>query len=817
MNQHFFLWYVTRGLQSVLALSLDLLYFVMHRFHIVGLLQTLLSPWKRDVALHDWRGLRPLKSLSTFFENFISRFLGMLVRLVVIIAGITLATLTLVGVVSLSLLYVFALPSLVLGVILFMVNPLLGGWLLLFGIFGGVCVFIGFLLRKQDDAPTSAIEVLRRKRWFERLLLRLGLEKKSLDASLFNDTTRFLAFLATQGIEQNTFEKAVTLEREQAKRRDQKRRFWTRENIGKTLPIGKGWCYAYTPHLDRYSLDLSSYDPTEYAHAELIGRQEELKVATIVLERPTQNSILLVGDPGIGKKTLAHHLARMIRENELLHTPLAEARVLLFDLGRAVSDATNQSSDKDGFIRRLFSEAYAAGNVILVIENIDVFLGGDVTRQNLAPVLSEFLALPGFRVIATATTGRYHAIAKTDEQALKSFETIYLREPDEEETLRIVARYFEQVERKRIVFTLPALISIVSQASRYNWEVPFPERAIDLAQEVLSYWQGVSDTLITPATVDAFVSLRTGVPTGSIGGDEKEKLLHLEERLHERVIGQNEAVKQVAEAMRKARAGFGNKKRPLGSFIFLGPTGVGKTETVKALAESYFGSEDQMIRLDMSEYQGADSIARLIGSEEMGVPGQLTNAIKEHPFSILLLDEVEKAYPQALDLFLQILDEGYVTDGFGVKVSFRNTIIVATSNAGAALIKSELAAGKTMADIRQEVIDYVVEHNIYRMEFLNRFDGMIFFEPLKQEELVAVTMLKLESFAERLKKDKNVAITFASGVAEKIVEHGYEPEFGARSINRYIENTIEDAVVKQIIAGEVVSGGALHVALDDLS
>ena len=319
-----------------------------------------------------------------------------------------------------------------------------------------------------------------------------------------------------------------------------------------------------------------------------------------------------------------------------------------------------------------------------------------------------------------------------------------------------------------------------------------------------------------PETVENFIELKTGMPTGALNEDEKEKLLKLEELLHRRVVGQNEAVKQVAEAMRKARAGFGDALRPLGSFIFFGPSGVGKTETAKAFAEHYFGGDDKMIRLDMSEFQTPESIDRMIGSRTGGVQGELVTAVREKPFSIVLLDEIEKAYPRALDLFLQILDEGYVTDGFGEKVSFRNTVIIATSNAGAPLIKSLVREHVPMTEIRQQVLDQIVESNLFRLEFLSRFDGLIFFEPLKQEELEAVAELKLKKFALRLKEEKNIAVSFASDVVSTIVEKGFEPEFGVRSLNRFIENSIEDAVVKKIIAGDLVSGGSLTISGEEL-
>lgn len=817
MNQNFFLWYYSKGLSSMLLFPVTLFRYVTHRFHILGLLATLFSPWHRDAVSGNWVGFHPLWMLQTLAGNLISRFLGMLVRLVVIVVGlIVLFVSSVVGVVF-FLSYLLAPLLLLGGVAMFLTDQALGLVLFFSGALGFLLAVIGFLFREQEEEETFDIVVLRRRSWWKQLLGRLGLEKKDTEAMSLESTQTFLETLSLQGINRDVFESAVRFESAYAEKRAQEERFFSWENLKKHIPFGKGWRYAYTSHVDRYALDLSSFDPTEYKGVDLIGRAETLQMLTLVLERQTQNNVLLVSEPGTGKKTLIHYLARLIRQNAFIGTPLGESRVLVFDAARAVSDALNQGEDVDNALRALLGEAYYAGNVILVVENIDTLFGATSSRPSLAPVFGEFLSLPNFRLIATTTPGRYHVLEKNDDPALNFFETVYMRETTEEETLQVLLDFVRRVEGKNTVFTLPGLLSIVTQSSRYKWEVPMPERALDLAQEVLTYWQGQGkERFITPKLVEEFVGLKTGMPIGAIGAEEKEKLLGLEQYLHERVIGQDEAVRQVAEAMRRARAGFGDAKRPLGSFIFLGPTGVGKTETVKAFAESYFGDENRMIRLDMSEYQGAESVGRLIGSEAMGLHGQLTDLVKEKPYSLLLLDELEKAYPKALDLFLQILDEGFVTDGFGEKVSFRNTIIIATSNAGAPIIRDGIALGVPFEEIKKRVMDHIVEQGIYRLEFMNRFDGIIFFEPLKESELLQITALKLQTFADRLKKEKNITITFAPGVAEKIVERGYEPEFGARSINRYIEDTIEDAVVNQVIAGSVASGGTLSVTADQL-
>jgi ATP-dependent Clp protease ATP-binding subunit ClpC len=712
--------------------------------------------------------------------------------------------------------YILSPLLIIVGVIALPFSQSIGIVILFFGLFGFGSATLGFVMRKKEELETFDIRELEQKKFFNRVLGRLGFTRTSVPKEALENMGSFLHFLETCNIEEEVWRKAVVIERYRAEERDHKSRFWLWENLHKKKPIGKDWHYAYTPHLDHYCLDLSEHDPTEYRGASLVGRSDELNVVTIVLRRPTQNSVILVGDPGIGKKTFIHYFARLIRENAFGSRDMDEARVLLFDLSQAVSDIMSRGDDLDSSLRRLFNEALYAGNVILAIENIDQFVGSDQGRPNLASLFSEYLQWPSFRIIATAPTKHYHELAHQNEQILKFFEVVYLRETTAEETFLVLLQKFEKLERKRILFTIKALDVIIASAEKYNWGTPFPERAIDLAQEVFSYWQGRADDFITPETVNGFISLKTGIPTGVLGEEEKEKLLKLEELLHERVVGQDEAVKQVAEAMRKARAGFGDAKRPLGSFIFLGSTGVGKTETAKAFAESYFGSEENMIRLDMSEFQTGEAVDLLIGSREMGVQGRLTSLAKEHPFSILLLDEIEKANPKALDLFLQILDEGYVTDSEGEKISFRNMIIIATSNAGAALIKQAVEAGISTVEIKSQIMDFIVANNIFRLEFLNRFDSMIFFEPLKADELVSVVLLKLKKFAARLKKEKNIVIEFAPDVAQKIVEKGYEPVFGARSLNRYIEDAIEDVVVKKIISGEIADGGTLLISGDEL-
>ncbi|MDD5396714.1 MAG: AAA family ATPase, partial [Candidatus Moranbacteria bacterium] len=419
-----------------------------------------------------------------------------------------------------------------------------------------------------------------------------------------------------------------------------------------------------------------------------------------------------------------------------------------------------------------------------------------------------------FQIVASSTPHEYHQLIEKQEHVAKYFEVIEVREPSEEEAEMILLDQLEKYESKRVLFTFKAIKTIVRDSGRHNWEFPLPERAIDFAMGVLMFWEKKSDErFITEKTVDDYLSLKTGVPQGEIEGAERKKLLNLEATLHRQVIGQDEAISQVSEALRRARSGIGNSKKPVGSFLFLGPTGVGKTETAKALAKTYFGDENKMIRLDMSEFQSPNSIDRLLGSSQLNQPGRLVTQIKDNPYSLLLLDEIEKAYPEILDIFLQILDEGYVNDAFGEKINFRNTMIIATSNAGASLIKKMVEEKSPAEEIKQAVIDHAIENNIFRTEFLNRFEGVIFFRPLNENELRSVVRLQLQKFTRTLAKEKNIEIIVDDSVVEKIIAKGYNPIFGARSLNRYIESEVESMVAKKIISGEVKKGEAIAISL----
>lgn len=812
----FFSWIYTGGFASLVESWENIIRHLVRLFNFRELSLTLFSPWKRDRSPKDWVGFQISKTLNRLAMNFFSRFIGAIVRLIILAVGFLALILVLLLGVAFVLAWFIAVPT---ALFLFLRAPFGGiGPVEMIVLIWTFVVFVTAVYAYSNRMPRSFLPKDRRdlfrKEWFPRVLARLGISPDAFRAGDWESDEAFGRRLSELNVTEEAFDAIVAYEAFLAERKAKLKQPFLWENLRRTVPIGRGWQFGYTVKLDRYSSDLSQADYSEYSKLHMFGRDDEFKVSTLVMSRPTQNSLVLVGEAGIGKRTFIHALARKIREGDL--PEFEHFRLLDFNLGMAVGDAVNRGEDVENAVRRLFAEAAYSGNVVLIINGLETFLGPRAPH-NLASVFAEFLPLPSFRVIGLMGESAYHVLTREDDQVVKFFEAVYLREPDPETTVRIMLNVLESTERQRVIYTWKALESIVELSGQFEWDVPYPEKAIDLAQETLLYYQKEpTDLFITEAIVSSFVSMKTGMPMGALGESEREKLLRLEEILHYRVIGQDEAVRQVAEALRRARTGFGNPKRPIGSFLFLGPTGVGKTETAKALAEAYFGDEERMVRLDMSEFQSSDAVTRLLGSAATGEEGRLPGIMREHPFSVLLLDEIEKAYPKALDIFLQVLDEGFVTDGFDRKINFRKSIIIATSNASSGIIADSIVRGVDHETLRREVLADISKNGMFRPEFLNRFDDIIFFASLVAPELAEVVSIKLTALADRIKKQKNIALSFAPGVPEAVVARGYEAAFGARSLNRYIEDHIEDAIVRKVIKGAVSEGGSLVITENDL-
>lgn len=828
MPLKFIVWHFTSGTKKFFSVWGNFIEFFWRNFSVGPLFFTLFSPWKRDIAKVSVRGFHPVLWTQNLIMNFLSRLMGSIVKLSVISFALFLEILTLfLGIILFPIWIIFPLFAIigVAGIISFLNELYVGStnpegllWIIIFltSILFFVFSFSSFK-KSGIDYRSMSLEELASLKWFKRVWDRIGVKSEDVDLKMFGNNDMFNEFLVKNNISGDEFGEIIMWEMQNQIERESKRKFWLKENLLSGKPVGKDWSFAYTVNLDRYALDLSKFDPTLYRNAELVGREKDFRELKILLSRPSQNNLLLIGETGVGKDAILHALAREIRDMKA-GPNFNNKRILSLNITEVMSSIENKDSIGD-VLQLLFAEAAYAGNVILFIKDIHQYLKEDARsrEEDISSILSEFLPHPDFRIIGTTTPSEFHSHIEKKAGVMKFFEKIFIDEMSPEDSMKVLLQKLKPLESNRVIFTYQGLRELVNLSKRYINDSPFPEKALDIMEEVLLFWNGNSlYPMVTPEVVDEAVSAKIKVPLGEVLEDESEKLINLEEMLHQRVIGQEFAIKQIAETMRRARIGMANDEKPLGSFLFLGPTGVGKTESSKALAEAYFGNENRMIRLDMSEYQTQESIDRLIGSSLTGKEGYLTSKVKESPYSILLLDEIEKAYPDILNLFLQVLDEGHLTDAFGKKISFKNLIIIATSNAGSEIVRELINNKELPENIQQSVTEYVIKQGIFRPEFLNRFEGVIFFHPLTEENILKITELLMKKYAQKLKDQENIFVEFDPQLVQVVSQKAFDPAFGARAIDRFIQDKIGDTVVKKIISKEIKKGESFAFGLNNL-
>jgi ATP-dependent Clp protease ATP-binding subunit ClpC len=585
---------------------------------------------------------------------------------------------------------------------------------------------------------------------------------------------------------------------------ENRKRWWEYANLMKKGSLAKEWTSGYTITLDRYSTDWTAL-ARRNGFPEIIGHEEQIEQAERVLGRREFNNALLVGEPGVGRKSIIQGLV----EKTILGQSLPGVnykRVVELNMSSLLADIPT-SEELEAVLDRIFQEAISAGNVILVIDEFQNFIGvkPGPGKIDISGSLSPYLSLPQFQIVAITDFTGLHKNIEQSPSILGLFEKIEVPEISERETMMILESTALMLEQRYKIFaSYPALRHLVNLAKRFMPAIPFPKKALDLLDEVMIYVKkSTKDRVLLPIHVAKIITEKTQVPVGEIEVKEKETLLNLEKLIHERIINQEQAVKEVSTALRRARSEITIRKGPMGAFLFMGPTGVGKTETAKALAQIYFNSESHMIRLDMSEFQDTKDIPRLLGSA--GEEGILTTPVIENPFSLILLDEIEKAHPNILNLFLQVIDEGFVTDGLGRKVDFKSSIIIATSNAGYQIILEALKEKTPWDQVKQKLLDYIFDKGIFRPEFINRFDATVVFTPLSKEHLLKIAELMLKSLKQNL-KEKGIELVVTQPLKEKIVELGYDPTFGAREMRRVIQDNIENALASALLSGDLKRG-----------
>ncbi len=591
-------------------------------------------------------------------------------------------------------------------------------------------------------------------------------------------------------------------------------RWWSRDNLSKTSRIGSELSYGVAYLLTRYSKNIQTTAVFSTLTRDSSFAAEKVIEIETTLARSQSANVLLIGEAGVGKTDLIMEVKRRMQTGEALDS-LTNEHIVVLDTGRLFATHKDKQS-LELTLLSMFNEAANAGHNTIVIENLStVIKEAEAAGVFLPELLDEYLALPHLHFIMTDTPVGYHTHLETLGGFTRRFAEILIETPDNSATVRVLQNIALQEESRRgVIFTYGSLVATAAAASRYIVEGVMPDKAVSLLLEIASHAHSQNNLYINADFVYAFVSQKTGVPAGPIQNTERDLLLHLEDRLHNQVIGQRAAIDAIAKTMRRARTGIQASDKPMGSFLFLGPTGVGKTETAKALANVFFGGEHTMQRIDMSEFSGSDALARLIGTTDNA--GTLPTLLREHPYSVVLLDEFEKASQSVHDVFLQVLDEGVFTDGRGQKVNARNTIIIATSNAGSQLIIETVQSRKALTNLNQSIIDNIIADGLFRPELINRFSNTIIFEPLTLEEQGQVASLMLQDLNTRIKQ-KGYDLVVGEELLQILVQKGYHPEFGARPMQRVMQDTLEEKVAQKIIAGSVKKGDTISLTKADFT
>jgi ATP-dependent Clp protease ATP-binding subunit ClpC len=579
--------------------------------------------------------------------------------------------------------------------------------------------------------------------------------------------------------------------------------------LRRTGGIGRDWAFGYTPLLNRFGQNISQQiSAGGLLNVDLESHADALRQLIDTFASGGRQNVVLVGSTGVGKTTIVHAFAeKLLDASSTLPNNLKFRQVIMLDSSALLSAAPGRGQLEE-LILRIFGEAFAAKNIILCLDDAQLFFEEGIGSVDLANVLQPIIDAGRLRLIFTMDEQRYLQISRRNASLTNSLNKIMIKEANKEETIAVLQDKLIVTEfERKVTYTYQALEEAYRLSERYVHDLAMPGRALKLLESAA----GFSDNgLVTMNSVSKAIEETVGVKVARTADvDERAKLLNLESLIHERMINQTRAVGVVSDALRRARAGVRNEQRPIGTFLFLGPTGVGKTELAKALADVYFGGEDHMIRLDLNEFVRSEDVARLI-AEGADDPTSLTAQVMKQPFSVVLLDEIEKAHPSVLTTLLQLLDEGILRDIKNREISFRDTIVIATSNAGADRIREFIERGYDVEQFEQQLTDELITSNQFKPEFLNRFDEIVMFKPLEKPELLQVVDLMLTGVNKTLVTQK-VSVVVDDDAKELLVERGYDPRLGARPMRRVIQRVVENNVAKAILGGMVNPGSTITI------
>lgn len=573
--------------------------------------------------------------------------------------------------------------------------------------------------------------------------------------------------------------------------------------------FARDWAAGYTPLLNRFGHNISAdIEHGAYQHLYLQTHTESLEQILATMSQNTQNSVALIGKTGAGKTSLAYALAERLLDPSN-HT-LRYYKIFSIDSTAIVSEA-KRSGNLEALLTRIIAEARQAGNVILFFDDAKSFFTEEAGATDMTNILAQVVSRDVTRILLALRPEDWQHLAATSPDIAAHIQQLQITEPEQVTVEKVLQDQSLAIEaEKGVRISYPAVKESYRLADRYMPDQAFPGKGITLLKSAAPY---ASYGWVLPETVQQAVEAMTGTKVATATSGERDVLLNLEDHLHQRMVNQSFAVQVVSDALRRARAGVRNQNRPVGSFLFLGPTGVGKTELSKSLAALYFGGEDRMVRLDMSEYNQSESTQRLLAPA--GYPGTFLTAMKTQPFSVVLLDEVEKASDEVLNLLLQMLDEGQLTDVNGRAVSFQDAIVITTSNAGADIIRSRIEAGENLEDFSQEFVNQLIDNQQFKPELINRFDEVVLFRPLDKSELLQIVQLLLQEVNQNLASEQ-VSVSLTETAAQAIVDNGYDPRLGARPMRRVMQRTVENVVSKRLLSGDLQPGDSLTLDAADL-
>ena len=584
------------------------------------------------------------------------------------------------------------------------------------------------------------------------------------------------------------------------------------ERLGQVKHFGglaRDWTSGYTP-----TLNASAHNMTiDVEHGGLMRRDLGAHAATIkemvqFLSEGRQNA-LLVGDVGVGKTITAYGFAQKIMIDDKVPEPIKYNQIFLLNPSTIISMSPN-ADHVEATILKIIAEAQKSKNTILFFDDASSFFQAGTGSIDLSHVLMPVIENNAVPMIFAMTPSKWQAISAQNQALAGMLKYLTVPEAEHADTLRVLEDQSLLIEAQYGVYvTYQALLQSIELGGRYIADIAYPGKAISALENAVNH---AENGIITARSVQQAIEVTQGVKVQVATGPEKEELLNLEDDIHKRMINQKRAVRVVADALRRARSGVKDPKRPIGTFLFLGPTGVGKTELSKAIADVYFGEETNMVRVDMNEYTQSLDTGRLLDATN---PNSLLAEVGRNRFTVVLFDEIEKAHPEVVNVFLQMLDEGIMRDANNKEVSFRDAIIIATSNAGADSIRAYIDAGKAVEQFEEEFVSSLIDGNIFKPEFLNRFDETVIFRPLHQEELVQIVDLLMNEVNENLNKQK-VSVQLTVPAKKWLAEQGYDPRLGARPLRRMVQRTVENVVAKKILQSDFTPGSTIKLEKSDL-